>query len=90
MKINESGRLSSIQAYRNGAQSKGASTDVNGKAAKKDNVRISAEAMELLQAQRMSAGQKSERIEQLKQSVQAGTYQVSAEQLAEKLLPYLK
>jgi negative regulator of flagellin synthesis FlgM len=90
MKINETGRMSSIQAYRNGAPSKSAAAGQSGKSAMKDNVNISAEAKELLEAQRTTASQPSERVEQLKQSVQSGTYQVKAELLAEKLLPYLK
>lgn len=89
MKINESGRLSSLQAYRAGAQSKEMKTQA-GKGMQKDNVRISPEAKQLLEAQRTGESSRTERIEELKQSVQAGTYRVSAEKLAEKLLPYLK
>ncbi|MCI3921333.1 flagellar biosynthesis anti-sigma factor FlgM [Paenibacillus sp. TRM 82003] len=89
MKINETGRISSIQAYNKGASSKDAKS-LGGKGAAKDDVRISPEAMELLEAQRSNAGQRSERIEELKASVQSGTYSVSADKVAEKLLPYLK
>lgn len=89
MKINEPGRLSSIQAYRAGIQSKEAKAAA-GKGVQKDNVVISAEAKELLEAQRVGGAERAERVEALKQSVQAGTYHVSAERLAEKLLPYLK
>lgn len=90
MKINEPQRLSSMQAYRAGIQSKETKASLSGKGELKDNVRISPEAMELLEAQRMSGSNRTEQIEVLKQSVQTGTYRVNPEQLAEKLLPYLK
>ncbi|HZG56548.1 flagellar biosynthesis anti-sigma factor FlgM [Paenibacillus sp.] len=89
MKINESGRLSSIQAYRAGLQAKDAKAAA-GKGAQKDNVVISAEAMEMLEAQRIGGSERAERLEALKHSVQTGSYHVSTERLAEKLLPYLK
>jgi len=89
MKINESGRLSSIQAYRAGQQAKDAKAAAS-KGVQKDNVVISAEAKELLEAQRTGNAERAERVEALKQAVQTGTYHVSADKLAEKLLPYLK
>ncbi len=89
MKVNEPGRLSSIQAYRAGQQAKDAKAAAS-KGAQKDNVVISAEAMEMLEAQRTGGAERAERIEALKQSVQTGSYHISAERLAEKLLPYLK
>jgi negative regulator of flagellin synthesis FlgM len=89
MKINEPGRLSSIQAYRAGLQAKDAKAAAS-KGAQKDNVVISAEALEMLEAQRTGGAERAGRIEALKQSVQTGTYEVSAERVAEKLLPYLK
>jgi negative regulator of flagellin synthesis FlgM len=90
MKINESQRLSSIQAYRAGKQSQEAKAAAGGKSARKDNIQISAEAKELLEAQRLNVGNRSEKLEDLKQAVQSGTYQVGADKLAERLLPYLK
>ena len=90
MKVNEPGRVSSIQAYRSQSQAaKDAKHPAKGKAAK-DNVNISEEAMKLLEAQRSDASDRTERLERLKQEVQSGTYRVSAEKLAEKLWPFLK
>lgn len=90
MKINESGRLSSIQAYRSQSHAANSKQAAGLKGAAKDNVKISDEAMKMLETQRANASDRSERIEQLKQEVQSGTYQVSAEKLAEKLWPFLK
>lgn len=89
MKINESGRISSIQAYNKGAAAKDKSS-VGGKGSSKDDVRISPEAMQLLEAQRTNSALRAERVDALKASVQSGTYFVSADKVAEKLLPYLK
>jgi len=90
MKINESQRLSSLQAYRAGIQAKEAKSSSGSKGAAKDDVRISPEAKGLLEAQRLSASDREEKLEALKASVQSGTYRISAEQVAEKLYPYLK
>ena len=61
-------------------------------AKRKDEVHISAEAKELLgiQNKRMSDPAFQKRLEELKQSVSAGTYHVDARKIAEKLFPYLK
>mgnify|MGYP001172531500 CR=1 FL=1 len=90
MKVNESGRMSQIQAYRSQAQAANAkqASGMRGKA--KDDVKISEEAMKLLETQRANASDRSEKIERLKQEVQSGTYRVSTEKLAEKLWPFLK
>lgn len=90
MKINETGRLSSIQAYRNQAQAAKEAQQVTKSKQARDNVKISEEAKKLLETQRAQANDRTERIEQLKKQVQSGTYQVSAEKLAEKLWPFLK
>jgi negative regulator of flagellin synthesis FlgM len=61
------------------------------KSSRKDEVSISDEAIQLLQAQ--NSGNNAERalkIDSLKQQVSAGTYQVDAAKLAEKLAPYFK
>jgi negative regulator of flagellin synthesis FlgM len=65
----------------------------NSKAAKenqRDEVRISSEAQELLEAQAGSDSSRLQKIQELKQSVSTGTYHVEANQIAEKLFPYLK
>jgi negative regulator of flagellin synthesis FlgM len=90
MKINETGRLFSIQAYRNQAQAAKEAQQVTKSKQARDNVKISEEAKKLLETQRAQANDRTERIEQLKKQVQSGTYKVSAEKLAEKLWPFLK
>ncbi|MFK7694758.1 flagellar biosynthesis anti-sigma factor FlgM [Paenibacillus sp. HJGM_3] len=56
----------------------------------KDEVRISSEAQELLEAQGSPDAQRLQKLQELKQSVSTGTYHVEAGKIAEKLLPYLK
>jgi len=91
MKINESGRITSVNAYRNGYQNQDSRIAGKGKQANmKDNVQISPEALEMLEAERANQGDRAERLEQLRASVQNGTYRVDAEKLAEKLLPFFK
>lgn len=84
MKINDLHRIGAVQQYRRQAETHPA--QVGNKQKSKDEVQISAEAKELLGA----GQQNTERIEQLKQSVQEGTYHVDARKIAEKLLPYLR
>lgn len=89
MKINESGRLTSINKYRSNVNAR--DTKASGTGSKtKDDVQISPEAMELLEAQRSGDASRTQRIEELKSSVQAGTYHVDAQRIAEKLFPFLK
>lgn len=89
MKINESGRLTSLNAYRNHLKARETKTSDKGLRAK-DDVRISQEAKELLEVQRSGDAGRAQRIAELKSSVQAGTYHVEAQRIAEKLLPFLK
>lgn len=84
MKINDVNRLGAIQQYQRKAGAPSGSR-VNQRN-NKDEVQISAEAKELL-----GAGQlRTERLDELKQSVQEGTYHVDARKIAEKLLPYIR
>ncbi|GGF91549.1 flagellar biosynthesis anti-sigma factor FlgM [Paenibacillus abyssi] len=87
MKINEPGRISALQKYANhkGTRSGGAETT-----RRKDEVSISPEAKELLESNRAAQAGRTEKLNELKASVSAGTYHVEAGKLAEKLLPYLK
>jgi negative regulator of flagellin synthesis FlgM len=62
----------------------------SSKQKQKDEVRISSEAQELLEAQGSNDTTRLQKIQELKQSVSTGTYHVEARQIAEKLLPYLK
>jgi negative regulator of flagellin synthesis FlgM len=89
MKINETGRVGAINNYQRQIDSQRKDTDY--KARRKDEVSISAEAKELLKAQKIGIDpERAERIEELKAQVSAGTYQVEARKLADKLVPYFK
>ncbi|CAM4226142.1 flagellar biosynthesis anti-sigma factor FlgM [Paenibacillus phoenicis] len=89
MKINETGRVGAINNYQRQIDSQRKDTD--NKARRKDEVSISAEAKELLKAQEVGIDpERAERIEELKAQVSAGTYQVEARKLADKLVPYFK
>jgi negative regulator of flagellin synthesis FlgM len=89
MKINETGRVGAINNYQRQIDSQRKDTD--NKARRKDEVSISAEAKELLKAQEVGIDpERAERIEELKTQVSAGTYQVEARKLADKLVPYFK
>lgn len=88
MKINESQHISNIQrAY---GKFKGNNDSKSGALKRKDEVSISSEALELLQTQKLSQSEKTQKLEELKLSVAAGTYSVDAGKLAEKLLPFLR
>lgn len=86
MKINDTNRIGTFNPY---ARNQAANS--YGKSGKKsmgkDEVQISAEAKELLDAREPD---RQKRIEELKQAVSAGTYQVDARKLAEKLFPFIK
>lgn len=89
MKINETGRVGAINNYQRHIESQRQESD--RKARRKDEVSISTEAMELLQAQENAQDpRRLERIEELKAQVSSGTYHVDAGKLAEKLAPYFK
>ncbi len=89
MKINESGRIGAINNYQRQIESGRKESD--NKTRRKDEVSISTEAMELLKAQGTAQDPaRAERIEELKSQVSSGTYQVDANKLADKLLPYFK
>ncbi|MNC41995.1 Anti-sigma-28 factor, FlgM [compost metagenome] len=83
MKINEPSRVGNVNPYRKTAAGNPASAA--SRTSKKDEVRISTEAKELL-----SSVRNPEKLDELKKAVSTGTYQVDAQQVAEKLFPYLK
>lgn len=90
MKINENQRISAVNPYK-----KTGDTNLAQAAGKKnkpkDQVEISAEAKELLDAQGNARTEElTRRIEELKSSVASGTYHVDSQKIAEKLLPYFK
>lgn len=83
MKVHDTGRISAIQQYRK------AHLDGLGKSGvrqEKDAVEISMEAKELHDLQYTTS---SERLESLKKAVKTGTYHVDAQQIVEKMYPYL-
>ncbi|UUZ82630.1 flagellar biosynthesis anti-sigma factor FlgM [Paenibacillus sp. P26] len=86
MKINGTNRVGAVNQYKKNQDSQyTASAGRAGK--KKDQVEISSEAKELLGTQNVTP---PEKLESLKKSVAAGTYQVDAKTLAEKIFPFLK
>ncbi|MNK59576.1 anti-sigma28 factor FlgM [compost metagenome] len=91
MKINETGRIGSINSYQRQLDNQRQLTDKKTK--RKDEVSISNAAQELLQAQaneKASDPARIQRIQDLKAQVAAGTYKVDAGKLADKLAPYFK
>ncbi|OBZ07904.1 flagellar biosynthesis anti-sigma factor FlgM [Bacillus sp. FJAT-27264] len=90
MKINETGRINAINPYQRSAESQ--RQEQMKKNSRKDEATFSDEALKLLQAQNSSKvdADRAVKIESLKQQVSAGTYQVDAAKLAEKLAPYFK
>ena len=87
MKINETQRIGAYRTYQQQSEARG--NQASGKR-RKDEVQFSAEAMELLGAQRTDDPNRAQRIESLKQEVRTGTYKVDAGELAEKLLPFFR
>jgi len=88
MKINEFNRAGAVNPYRKNNEAT-AGGHVKNRHMAKDQVQISAEAKEMLEAQASSDPARAERIAELKQAVQDGTYHVPAGQVADKLLRYL-
>ncbi|GGF87566.1 hypothetical protein GCM10010912_36100 [Paenibacillus albidus] len=90
MKINETGRINAINPYQRSAESQ--RQEQMKKSTRKDEVSFSDEAIQLLQAQKSGKvdAARAELIASLKQQVSAGTYEVDAAKLAEKLAPYFK
>lgn len=86
MKINDTQRIGSYRQYPQLPETR--ASGALGKR-QKDEVRFSAEAMELLGAQgRVDEAGRSQRIDRLKQEVSSGTYHVESGKLAEKMLPF--
>jgi|HigsolmetaAR203D_1030402.scaffolds.fasta_scaffold00453_5 negative regulator of flagellin synthesis FlgM len=83
MKIHDVNRAGAIRQYRRNVDLPGGKAGKTGPL--RDEVRISSEAKGLLEAGQARA----ERIQELKRSIESGTYHVDARKIAEKLLPYL-
>lgn len=82
MKINDTSRIGNVNPYRKAGNGQSLSSH---KTSKKDEVQISAEAKEML-----SNVRNPEKLEELKQAVSTGTYQVDSQKVAEKLWPFIK
>ena len=89
MKINGVNRIGGTNPY---ARQDAKPAEMKGKRDKqKDEVQISAQAQELLNAQGTADAElRTQKLQELKHSVSTGTYHVDAGKIAEKLWPYLK
>lgn len=89
MQINDINRINRMNSYRSqsGVHSK---SESGKKSAGNDQVHISEEALRLLDSQdKTQDPARSQRIQELQQSVSTGTYHVDAGKIAEKLAPWL-
>lgn len=85
MKINDTQRITAAQQY----QRQYAAQRAEKPAMRKDELSISTEAKEMLDAQsKVQDPSRAERIQDLKEAVSTGTYHVDAEKVAEKLMPF--
>ncbi|MBO8173147.1 MAG: flagellar biosynthesis anti-sigma factor FlgM [Bacillaceae bacterium] len=85
MKINGPGRVPGPNPYQQTARYE---KEAVRKQQKKDEVQISPEAKSMLQSEEAQPVSREQRIQQLKEQVQSGTYHVSSEKIAEKLIQY--
>ncbi|MFU1796313.1 flagellar biosynthesis anti-sigma factor FlgM [Paenibacillus azoreducens] len=89
MKINDTGRIGGVNPYQRNMEAQRQETRKLER--RKDEVSISSEAIEMLEAQERNIDpERVQRIQDLKQQVSTGTYHVEAGKIAEKLLPYFK
>ncbi|KHF35028.1 flagellar biosynthesis anti-sigma factor FlgM [Paenibacillus sp. P1XP2] len=89
MKINDTGRIGGVNPYQRNMEAQ--RQEAKKMERRKDEVSISSEAIEMLEAQeRNSDPERAKRIQDLKQQVSSGTYHVEAGKIAEKLMPYFK
>lgn len=87
MKINQSQRINTVNPYQKQNDQQAGNV---GRKRKTDEVQISAEAQEMLSVSRVDNPERTQRVNDLKESVSSGTYHVESGKIAEKLLPYLK
>ncbi|MEW9669530.1 flagellar biosynthesis anti-sigma factor FlgM [Ammoniphilus sp. 3BR4] len=88
MKINGSNRMNGINPYQKLNQP--AAEKTNKTSFGKDEVKISSEALELMNMKKTESTERNERIRQLKEQVQSGTYKVDSQKLAEKMYEQFK
>ncbi|MCM3493483.1 flagellar biosynthesis anti-sigma factor FlgM [Paenibacillus sp. FSL K6-1566] len=89
MKINESGRVNGVNSYQRNIESRELQ-HIDKNKRKKDEVSISPEAMELSAQSKVQDPERAEKIQRLKEAVSNGTYEVPADRLVDKLLPYFQ
>lgn len=85
MKINDTQRIGLYRTYTQASEIR--KDGASGKL-RKDEVRFSQEALELLGAHKMDGAERAQHLEKLKQQVSSGTYSVDSDKLAQKLLPF--
>lgn len=89
MRVNEPNRVSMINAYNKGGTTQ-SSKEYKAKMGK-DEVQISSEALELLkQIEDLDAPARKEKVEELRERIEQGTYHVPSEKIAEKFLSFWK
>lgn len=88
MKVNGVPRVGGVNPY---SRQEPKQTEVKGKReGRKDEVNISPQAQELLEAQGAASDLRAQKLHEIKTALSNGTYQVEARQIAEKLFPYIK
>ncbi|MFB9327048.1 flagellar biosynthesis anti-sigma factor FlgM [Paenibacillus aurantiacus] len=88
MKINDMRRVSGVNPYQK--QNEARATGNTERKQQKDEVKFSAEAMEMLSTSRSNDAERTQRIQELKAQVASGTYHVDAGKLADKVLPFIR
>lgn len=93
MRIEGNQSIQSIKAYQQNRQTSSSGNKPSGTQNTRDEVNISQEAKALLQqhtVRDVTSPERSERINQLKDAVQNGTYHVDSRQVVEKMIQYWK
>lgn len=89
MRIHDTNRLGMIQSYQKMGQMIPEKNNIQKKQ-QKDQVEISSQGQEKLKQIREDHVNRQERLIELKQQVELGSYKVDSGKVAEKLLSYLK
>lgn len=84
MKINDINRLQGINKYRKTSQKE----NIKAKSSKKDQISISNEAKILLEQNKEVVNK--QKVSELKEKVNNGTYSVDSKQVAEKMLEWFR
>lgn len=87
MKIHDNQRAAYIQSQKRGvSQQHAQTTGLNKSEPTQDQVKISTEALQLRELSGMSDVEKSKQLDQIREAVQTGSYQVDAKQVAAKIV----